>query len=152
MTKEEFETMVAQYGASPHRWPADMAGRARDFMASNTDTADRLLKSERALDALLDMANVPNVENQLLRARILRTARQTSAANTGTEAHQTYKRPAYWRALAATILLTTGIGFGLGQAAVTHAQSDTGEALLMASLNADYSADDFLESDLTKSK
>ena len=146
MTQQDFEHLVNTYGANPQRWPQSKRTAALLYMETQKAATDTVLRQARALDAWLDTGTHPSTDNSLLMARI-----RKQAADTPQDPPQsgpvvslaTYRsRPPMWRTLAATVLVTTGIGFGVGQAAA-RSQTETVEALLSASLGDMYSDSDF---------
>lgn len=58
MTPDRFERIVAAYGATPARWPADERAAAIAFLQRNPAAADRL-QAQAGLDRLLASYTVP---------------------------------------------------------------------------------------------
>ncbi|PHS35099.1 MAG: hypothetical protein COA91_13665 [Robiginitomaculum sp.] len=88
------------------------------------------------MQELLESGRKPDTDISLLQARILKAALQTSqdASSTGAS----YTNIASWKSIAATLILTTGIGFGLGQIPTQHSDYIAAETLLSISLANDY--------------
>lgn len=109
MEKERFEAIVAAYGAEPRRWPAAERAAALAFAASDHKT----LSDARITDALLDAVPPAIAPNDVLEARIVRSARAA--------------RPplAAGLALAACALIGVMAGYGAGRAAPAPQEIDT---------------------------
>ncbi len=110
--------------------------------------------NEKKLNALLAAGRTPDADISLLRARILK-----AALDTPQDGHKDsrvlpipYKNFAVWKSIAATLILTTGIGFSFGQTANENTAYASAEALLSMSFNSDYdetNLDQNPEQDLT---
>lgn len=72
MTKDEFENMIAAYGANADRWPEERRLAAQHYLNTNPD-AQTLAQREAELDRVLDYAEVDD-PSDILRARILKAA------------------------------------------------------------------------------
>ncbi len=95
---------------------------------------------------LLDKGRKPDADISLLQARILKTAMQTPQDSPLVRAPYINIENwniagwniAGWKSIAATLMLTTGIGFGLGQVDNENTAYASAEALLSMSLVNDY--------------
>ena len=149
MDEKTFAALAGTYGGNLDRWPHSCQDEARAFCAARTETATRILRNERAFDALLDSAAKPACADTLLRARILKHATSEARSDrTMTANDTTSTRPARslpWKAVAATFVLTTGLGFGAGQLAAAKPDYGEAEALLALSMNGQYNEVDILD-------
>ena len=151
MRKNRFREIVKAYGGDPKRWPDAEREAATAFMAAHPDVGDAVLADARALDGVLDGGNLVPSANDLLMARILKAAHTTPqdradlpipANDIPHGAGQGLRMPP-WKSLAATLLLTTGMGFVMGNAVASSSEIDQAEALLEISANYYMSDEDF---------
>jgi len=91
---------------------------------------------KQKLQELLEAGRKPDTDISLLQARILKTAKQTPQDNP--TAGASYTNIASWKSIAATLVLTTGLGFGFGQMNTTNTDYLSAEALLSLSIASDY--------------
>jgi|GEM_PF-5024185 len=145
MDEKTFTALAGTYGANLDRWPEACQHEARAFCAARTETANRILQDERTLDALLDQATKPVRADTLLRARILKHATSEARSDFSIAANAQPARTLPWKAVAATFVLTTGLGFGAGQLAAAQPGYSEAETLLALSMNGQYSEADLLD-------
>lgn len=132
MKHEHYRELVNTYGVHPARWPEDMRVDALAYAYKHPEQAAKTNAGDTILDKVLDRAALPDTSTDLLMARILKKAQETPQETlqqqglqieTPANDHPTrfladdIERPSAlrWKALAATLLITMGIGFGLGQ-------------------------------------
>jgi hypothetical protein len=153
MMKNRFRDMVEAYGGDPKRWPDAQREAAKAFMAAHPRIAGPILADARVLDGVLDERHATPSDNSLLMARILKAAQTTpqdradllvAAHDIPHEVGQGLRMPP-WKSLAATLLLTTGMGFVVGQTAASSSEIDQAEALLEISANYYMSDEEFGE-------
>lgn len=72
MDLARFETLVAAYGATPNRWPADERDAAQAFARSDARAAALLAEAD-TIDALLFAHRVPE-PSRTLRATVIESA------------------------------------------------------------------------------
>ena len=142
------QELVSAYGADTNRWPETERQAGQAWLTDNPGKARKLLAEAETLDTFLDTASAPISDTSLLQARILKAAQNTAqdeATNTQAANDITAmpSKLANWKSVAATLILTTGIGFGIGQAAAADTSYASAEALLSISMQSDY-----LETDL----
>jgi len=134
MTKTRFAEIIEAYGANPARWPEEERTAAQDFAANNKNLAEKIINDARQLDQLLDTSSKQATDNNLLMARIMTAAQDTPQdgvpANDMTTLPRRLMPTPPWKSLAATLVLTTGIGFGIGQSAAAASDIAQAEALL----------------------
>lgn len=148
------QELVIAYGADAERWPEVERQVGQAWLADNPDRARKLLAEAEALEHMLDIADHLVSDTSLLQARILKAAQSTRqdevagilAAN---DSVPIASKLANWKSVAATLLLTTGIGFGIGQAAAADTSYASAEALLSISMQSDYDETD-LYTDLSE--
>ncbi|MBL4853917.1 MAG: hypothetical protein JKY25_06720 [Robiginitomaculum sp.] len=96
--------------------------------------------NKQEIQELLKAGRKPDTDMSLLQVRILKSAKQTPQDGLSTGA--SYTNFASWKSVVATLILTTGIGFGLGQFQGQAASENTdylsAEALLSFSIASDY--------------
>ena len=162
MHTHRFQTLLDTYGAAPHRWPRAERGPAQDWMTAHPAKAQTLMAQAKALDAVLDTANPANHAPSddpasaldSLKAQIMTAAQATDqslpAAPQPLLTPQ-FRKPRFtiasWQAMAATLFLTTGMGFGIGQMASAHTNITMGQALLGYSLQTNYDMADLADYD-----
>ncbi len=153
MRHEQYRELVNTYGAHPARWPEDMRVDALTYAYKNPEQAAKTNAGDTILDKALDAGALPKTDNDLLMARILQAAKETpqqtalpieSPAND----HPTQfladdiKAPYVlkWKTLAATLLITMGIGFGWGQSMTDNSDYLDAETLLAFNNDTDSTA------------
>lgn len=128
MKHEHYRDLVNTYGVHPARWPEDMRVDALAYAYKHPEQAAKTNAGDTILDKALDRIALPDTETDLLMARILKKAEETPQQQsiqieTPANDHPTrflpddVEKPSAlrWKTLAATLLITMGIGFGLGQ-------------------------------------
>lgn len=150
MTRDRFDDLVNSYGANPRRWPEEKHAHAEAFIASNKAVAKEILGKATQLDMALDTARTTMSDASLLAARILKQANEIApdgrAANDTVMQAPLVRTQAPWKTMAATLLITTGIGFSAGQAAASNSTKfDTAEALLSLDSDNAYDSGNLLE-------
>jgi len=92
------------------------------------------------LEELLQAGRKPDTDISLLQARILKAALQTPQDEPRSKFRRRthYTNIANWKSIAATLILTTGIGFGLGQMRTNNTNYLSAEALLSLSIASDF--------------
>ncbi|MBL4869995.1 MAG: hypothetical protein JKX72_03465 [Robiginitomaculum sp.] len=159
MTKQQYQDLVSTYGVHPARWPEDLRLSALTFTQANQDLAAKINEGEAVLDSLLDAASLPETVNDLLMARII-----TAAKNTPQQEFLHIETPANdhptrfladdepptpitnWKKMAATLLITMGIGFVLGQSLTANSEYYMADTLLAFNSEAESSANLWSES------
>ena len=148
MTQHRFRKIIQAYGSKPHNWPPQERRAAEKFAQAHPALCADIIAAQTKLDALLDMAVKPQMDTTLLAARILKTAKNTAQDHLATEANDhplqpnKTSMPTPWKSIAATLVLTTGMGFGLGQAAAANTSFDTAQSLLSLSMQDGYNEDE----------
>lgn len=139
---QRFQELVDAYGADTLRWPKAERLLAQSWCAQHSDKAAQILKAAKELDQILDAVRRPETDASFLHARILKTASSTPQdINAETLSSIATQKPAIlatWKSIAATLIMTTGIGFGIGQVAAADTAYASAEALLSISLQSDY--------------
>ena len=148
MDMARYEAILAAYGSDSRRWPDEERSAALAYQAANSQSAKAALAEPKVLDDALATAAHPANDLTFLKAKILREAtaadRLPQGANTHTPLPMRAKR-AGWRSIAATLILTTGIGFTAGQVAAAQSDLETAETLLSISVPSDYVQEDWQE-------
>lgn len=80
MDLEEFDRLVSSYGANAERWPQDLRDEMRAVLARSVE-ARAIVEREVGLDGLIEAAAAP-APSELLRARILKSAKENRASRT----------------------------------------------------------------------
>lgn len=146
MNAVRLQELVDAYGAQSARWPDDERQAAKIWLSQNPDAAEAILQPADILDQFLD-ANISNITGTtFLQARILKAAKSTEQdeiivtvpANNGAQILTQTSLLTSWKAVAATLIITTGLGFGIGQIAAADTDYTSAEALLSASMQSDY--------------
>jgi len=145
MTENRFREIIDAYGAHDKRWPESERKRAHAFRSDNPRLAAQICEGQLSVDTALDSATKPDTDSALLMARILKQAQSipqtgTRANNSPAAARRRIGAPP-WKSLAATLILSTGMGFGIAQAAASASVMTQAEALLAANSDAAYSYD-----------
>jgi len=140
MDKTRLQELINAYGVHPNRWPETERRAGQIWLAENPSNAQALWAEEKALDKLLDSARHSDVDNALLHARILNLAQNMQQEHNirANDRPTIFAKLASWQSIAATLLLTTGIGFGIGQAASADTRLVSAEALLSLSMQSPY--------------
>ncbi len=145
MTENRFREIIGAYGASESRWPEGERQSARAFRDENPSLVAQICEGHLQLDSVLGSAAKPATDDRLLMARILKQAQalpqQGAPANDSPPAPRRRMAVPPWKSLAATLILSTGMGFGIGQAAASSSGAAQAEALLEANSGAQYSYD-----------
>jgi hypothetical protein len=76
MDEARFAILLDAYGGDPRRWPGQERAQAEAFVKAFPERAAPLLEEALKLDAALDAFAPPPPPTALLRARILRAARE----------------------------------------------------------------------------
>lgn len=145
--------LISAYGVDSKRWPETERLVGQAWLVDNPDKARKLLAEAEVLDQFLDIASAPISDTSLLYARILKVAQSTSqddVANTlaANDGILISSKLANWKSIAATLILTTGIGFGIGQAAAVDTAYASAEALLSLSMQGGYDESDLYGDEL----
>lgn len=153
MRHEQYRELVNTYGTHPARWPEDRRVDALAYAYKHPEQAAKTNAGDAILDKALDLAVLPKMDTDLLMARILKAAQETkqeeslqiaTPANdhpTRFLADDTEKPNALnWRTLAATLLVTMGVGFGIGQSISANSDYLAAENLLAYNSTADSNA------------
>ncbi|NNC37832.1 MAG: hypothetical protein EX271_10790 [Acidimicrobiales bacterium] len=151
MNAQRFTELVEAYGAEPARWPATEREDALAYMKAHPRDADNLLAPARSLDTVLESGRLDTTDTSFLAARILKAAQESDGmelpANdvVGGPTRLPRRQPV-WRSIAATFVITTGVGFAMGQtAAAKSARIAEAEALLSLTLENPYDSTDLWE-------
>ncbi len=146
MNTQRLREIVGAYGAQPARWPDGERKAAQIWLKQNPDKADSILEDAMSFDQVLDSAaHIPH-DVSLLQARILKAAQNTkqdAKPNTAPANDRILgqAKPAalsYWKSIAATLIMATGLGFGIGQIAAADTNYMSAEALLALSMQSGY--------------
>ncbi len=146
MNQNRIQELINAYGADTHRWPQTERQAGQAWLADFPDKSQKLLAEADALDQILDAAPTSASDISFLQARILKAAQNTpqDGISAVMVVNDTAPMPAKtnmlasWKSVAATLMLTTGIGFGIGQAAAADTNYASAEALLSISMQSDY--------------
>lgn len=145
LNKSRVLELIRSYGADPKRWPQAERQAGQTWLAENPASAKELLADATDLDQVLNTVAAPTSDTALLQARILRAAQNMAqdGASYGIAANDTAATVfSAWKAIAATLVLTTGMGFGVGQVATADTSYASAEALLSLSMQSDYAETD----------
>ena len=146
MNEQRYEQIIESYGTNPARWPEQERALAQTFAQENPDLTAQIHASAAELDILLDSNVHVGSSDNLLMARIMKSAQDMP--QDGRPANdRAYYAPvqARWKSLAATLLLTTGLGFGIGQTAAADSEYQIAEALLSTDYQTNFEAADWTE-------
>ena len=145
MDEQRYEQLLESYGANTARWPEQERELALTFAEKNPERAAQIRARGDDLDTMLDN-NIHAGSNDLLMARILNAAQNIPQDGLPANDRANYAPlQARWKSLAATLLLTTGIGFSLGQTATADADYQTAETLLLTDYQTSLEAADWAE-------
>lgn len=151
ITNERLIELIAAYGADPKRWPDNERDAAIAFMDANPKLAQTVMDDAQSLDQILDDGRKDVTNTDFLAARILKAAQGLDDAENpandmvGGPARLPKRQPA-WRSIAATLVITTGIGFAVGQsAAAKSARIAEAETLLSLTLDNPFDSTDIWE-------
>ena len=151
MTSERLLELSAAYGADPNRWPDNERDAATTFMDAKPKVARNVMDDAQSLDHLLDGGKKDVTNTDFLAARILKAAQELDGVENPANdmvrgpAHLPKRQPA-WRSIAATLVITTGIGFAMGQsAAAKSARIAEAETLLSLTLDNPFDSSDIWE-------
>jgi len=145
LNKSRVLELMQSYGANPKRWPKVERQAGEAWLEDNPFSAEKILAEANALDQILDTASAFANDTALLQARILKTAEnipQDGVAILQAANDATPTILSSWKAVAATLVLATGMGFGIGQVAAADTSYDSAEALLSLSMQSDYAEAD----------
>lgn len=158
MTQDDYQELVNTYGVHPSRWPEEVRARAMTFSYKHPELAAQINSDAALLDKIIDVASLPETDNSLLMARILKEAQNTPQdtprhIDTPANDHPTQflpedrvRRPiSRWKVLAATLLVTMGIGFGAGQAVFARSDYWSAETLYSFNIDSDYTSSEWPE-------
>ena len=145
LNKSRVLELMQSYGANPKLWPKVERQAGEAWLEDNPVAAEKILAEANALDQILDTMNAPTGDTTLLQARILKTAENipqdgVTILQVANDASPTVLSS--WKAVAATLVLATGMGFGIGQVAAADTSYDSAEALLSLSMQSDYAEAD----------
>lgn len=113
MNLEEFQNMVAAYGADPQKWPDHQRADAQTFASSHQEAVQPILEHAEKLDAALSLLT-PSAPSDLLRRRIV-GGLDAGAQNGATAYAAQRKSVPGWRSIAAMVVCAFGLGFGGAQ-------------------------------------
>jgi hypothetical protein len=153
--------LVRSYGANPKRWPQTERQAGVAWLDENPFAAQNLLADAHSLDQVLNTLPAPARDTTLLQARVLKAAKNTAqggaaqdgaaqdgaaqdgvahgvAANDAAPAPRISNVLSTWKAVAATLVFATGMGFGIGRVAAADTSYASAEALLSMSMQSDY--------------
>ena len=146
MNEQRYEQLLESYGANTARWPEQERALALAYAQKNAERAAQIRAGSSDLDTLLDSNVHAACGNDLLMARILNAAQDMSQDGLPANDRANYTPlQARWKSLVATLLLTTGIGFSLGQTATADADYQTAETLLLTDYQTSFEAADWAE-------
>lgn len=141
LNKSRVQDLVLSYGANPKRWPQADQQAGAAWLEDNPALAQKILAEAHMLDQVLDTAHIPAGDTALLQARILRAAQNTvqDGVTNGLAANDIASSQfSAWKTAAAVLVLTTGMGFGIGQVAAADTSYESAEALLSVSMQSEY--------------
>ncbi len=122
MSDQRLHEIIASFGAAPKRWPE--AERDAALALLEQGNAASAVDQGQALDQLLDSISAP-APSELLQARILKQAKAdrlvTRIISASTPRPQRQNLP--FRAIAATLAITLGVGIGVEQFFPSNSQS-----------------------------
>jgi hypothetical protein len=135
MTNERLIELIAAYGADPKRWPDNEREDAVALMETNPILAKTTMDDAQSLDRILDGGKKDITNTDFLAARILKAAQNEDEVLPMVANDRLIPwRKSTWKSVAATFVITAGLGFAAGQSAVaTSTRMDTAEALLSLS-------------------
>lgn len=149
MTEDRYLEIIECYGVDPKRWPKSERVQALVFAKTHPAIANKPGQPEQALDDILNTGALDSADNRLLTERILKIALKTPQEPREYSLHAndfpspetkwaslTLPLSLPWKSLAATLLLTIGMGFAVGQVAETSSSLAEAEALLASSTGA----------------
>ena len=147
MNKIRIAELIQSYGADSKRWPQIEQQIGQNWLAKHPEKVQKLLTEARTLDQILGTELHTASDTSLLQARILRAAQNTVQDNIASTVPANDSLPvlsklANWKSVAATLILTTGIGFGVGQVAAANTTYASAEALLSISMQGEYAEAD----------
>ncbi len=150
INKSKVLELVSFYGADLKRWPSTQRQAGQIWLDKNPALAQEILADAIILEQALNTISAPASNTILLQARILREVTHTAqegipyeiAANDTAPTLQALTVFSAWKAVAATLLLTTGMGFGIGQVAAADTSYVSAEALLSISMQSGYAETD----------
>jgi hypothetical protein len=156
MSEDRFIDLVECYGVDPENWPVSERTDGLMFREQNPERAREICAESEQLDHLLETGRRNSDNTDLLAARILKMAQETAqdgyAANDQKNNQQAplphipSRRQSPWKSIAATLVITTGIGFAAGQTAAANSDRyDVAEALLSLDDDTTYEAGNVLE-------
>lgn len=144
MTKKRLFELIATYGADSKRWPDAEREAAFSYIRANPKITKTAMPEAKNLDQLLDGGKKEVACTDFLAERVLKSAQETDAKESpandmaGSPAYIPKRQPA-WRSIAATFVITTGVGFVIGQsAAAKSARIAEAETLLSLTLDNPY--------------
>lgn len=138
LNKARMRELIQSYGADTRRWPEAERQSGQAWLTSHPKVVQKLLADAQNLDQMLDMMHQPASDTSMLKARILKVAEHTEQNSIAANDSSAPSRLASWKSVAATLVLTTGIGFGIGQVAAADTSYASAEALLSISMQSDY--------------
>ena len=145
LNKSRVLELIQSYGANPKRWPKAEQRAGEAWLEDNPVAAEKILAEANALDQILDTASAFANDTALLQARILKASENIPQDGVATLQAANDASPTIlssWKAVAATLVLATGMGFGIGQVAAADTSYDSAEALLSLSMQSDYAEAD----------
>ena len=141
LNKSRVQELIQSYGANPKRWPQAEQQAGAAWLEDNPALAQKLLADAHTLDQALNTVHATTGGTALLQARILRAAISTAQEGVANAVAANDTAPTVfssWKAAAAVLLLTTGMGFGIGQVAAADTSYASAEALLSISMQSEY--------------
>ncbi len=141
-----YTQIVESYGVNPARWPNGERQAALGFAAQNSNLTAQIRAQSEQLDQLLNSNDKNSSPPDFLMSRIMKSAQEMP--QDGLPANDYAPVQTRWKSLAATLLLTTGLGFGIGATQTTSANADEyqiAEALLASNYDIEYEAADWTE-------
>ena len=141
LNESRVRELIQSYGASPMRWPQVERQLGQAWLEDNPAKALKLLAGATALDVALNTLQTPASDTALLQARILGAAKKAAQDGVFSDIAANDIAPtvfSVWKAVAATLVLATGMGFGIGQVAAADTSYASAEALLSISMQSGY--------------
>lgn len=158
MTQQDYQNLIETYGVHPSRWPEDIRATAMNFAYKYPEDATRMNANTAFLDKIMDAAQLADTDNALLTARILKATttigqKPRQRIDTPANDHPTKFLPddvklapmARWKYLAATLFVTMGIGFGIGQGATARSDYWVAESLYAYNMDTESATSEWLE-------
>ncbi len=145
LNKSRVQELIQAYGANPKRWPQQERQAGQAWLEENPIDTGILLTDAHSLEQALNTIHSPSGDISLLQARILKLATKTAQDSASYEnaGYETAPRViAAWKTVAAVLVLSTGMGFGIGQVAAADTSYTDAETLFSVSMQSEYSETD----------